>query len=75
MKPGSSDSPSPGKNWRLTIPLGMYMITSFLSGLAKRLAAMAAGDECNIGSSIVAPPAFKNERREIFFGLNMVNLR
>ena len=53
----------------------MYMITSFLSGLAKRLAAMAAGDECSIGSNIVAPPAFKNERRVILFGLNMANLR
>ena len=51
------------------------MITSFLSGLVKRFAAITLGAESSMGSSIVAPPAFKNERREIFFGLNMANLR
>ena len=53
----------------------MYMITSFLSGLAAALAAIAAGDECNIGSNIVAPPAFRNERRDKLLGSNMINLR
>ena len=45
----------------------MYMITSFLSGLAKRLAAMAAGDECSIGSNIVAPPASKTNVVKYFW--------
>jgi hypothetical protein len=50
------------------------MIISFLSGLAAALAAIAAGDECNKGSNIVAPPAFKKERRDRLLGLNMINL-
>lgn len=54
----------------------MYMITSFLSGLDNRFSAMAVGAESSIGNNIVAPPVFRNDRREIFFGLNMVvNLR
>ena len=33
---------------------------------------MAVGAESSIGNNIVAPPVFRNDRREIFFGLNMV---
>jgi hypothetical protein len=57
------------------MPLGMYMITSFLSGLVKRWAAIAAGAESSMGNNIVAPPAFRKERREIFFMLNMTKIR
>ncbi len=72
MKAGSSAISSPGKKQRRTIPLGIYMMTNFLSGFSPAfgIAAMASGTECKKGSAIVAPPAFRNLRRLIVMMLS-----
>ena len=67
MKPGSSAFSSPGKKPRRTIPLGMYMITSFLLGLAAiEVLSSPTASECKNGNASIAPLAFKNFLRDRF---------
>ena len=74
-KPGNSPFSSSGKKHRLTIPLGMYMIASFLLGLATLLPAPnTPGMECKKGSATAAPLAFRNFLLEKCVRFNMASM-
>jgi hypothetical protein len=56
------------------MPLGMYMIASFLLGLATLLPApKTPGMECRKGSATAAPLAFRNFLLEKFVRFNMTS--
>ncbi len=56
------------------MPLGMYMIASFLLGLATLLPApKTPGMECKKGSATAAPLAFRNFLLEKFVRFNMTS--
>ena len=56
------------------MPLGMYMIASFLLGLATLLPALKTpGMECKKGSATAAPLAFRNFLLEKFVRFNMTS--
>jgi hypothetical protein len=56
------------------MPLGMYMIASFLLGLAALLPApKTPGMECKKGSATAAPLAFRNFLLEKFVRFNMTS--